>query len=164
MKYQVGEIGKVVVARFEDGDDILRGLSDVARREEIRAAVFYLVGGVTQGRIVVGPENDEPPPVPVWRELSESHEAQGIGTIFWEGDEPRIHCHGAYGKKDSVKMGCLREAARTFLVMEAVIMEIRGVHAVRELDPLSRMVLLKLKDIPDDGRWKSPDFQFPVKG
>jgi uncharacterized protein len=161
MKYQVGEIGKVVVARFEDGDDILAGLKEIAKKEGIRAAVFFLVGGVTDGKIVVGPESDEPPPVPVWRSLSESHEALGTGTIFWEGEEPRIHLHGAYGKKDSVKAGCLRESAKTFLVMEAVVMEIRGVNAVRELDPLSQMVLLKLKEVRDDGRWKTPELDFP---
>ena len=161
MKYRTGNIGRVVVARFEDGDDLLEGLKDIARGEGIRAAVFFLVGGISEGRIVVGPERDEPPPVPVWRELNESHEMQGTGTIFWEGDEPRIHLHGAYGKKESVKMGCLRESAKTFLVMEAVIMEIKGVNAVRELDPLSKMVLLKLKDLPDDGRWKTPEIEYP---
>jgi uncharacterized protein len=149
MKYQVGGIGKVVVARFEDGDDILQGLKEIAEKEEIRAAVFYLVGGIAGGRIVVGPEKDEPPPVPVWRNLTESHEAQGTGTIFRQGEEPKIHLHGVYGKRDSVKMGCLREAAKTFLVMEAVILEIKGVNAVRELDALSQMVLLKLIDNPD---------------
>lgn len=144
MKYQIGEVGRVAVARFEHGDDILSGLSDIARIEEIKAAVFYLVGGVTESKIVVGPERDDPPPVPVWRELGESHEAVGVGTIFWSGEEPRIHFHGTYGKWDSVKMGCLRGEAKTFLVMEAVIMEIKGVTASRELDPLSQMVLLKL--------------------
>ena len=146
MKYQVGETGRVVVARFEDGDDILEGIEDVVREEEIRAAVFYLVGGIKEGRIVVGPEKDEPPPVPVWRELTESHEAAGIGTVFWQGEEPKIHFHGAYGKWDKVKMGCLRGESKTFLVMEAVIIEIKGVKAVRDLDPLSKMVLLKLVD------------------
>jgi uncharacterized protein len=164
VKYQVGGIGRVVVARFEDGDDILGGLADIARKESIRAAVFYLVGGVTDSRIVVGPERDEPPPVPVWRELNESHEAAGVGTIFWQGEEPKIHFHGAYGKGDSVKMGCLREAAKTFLIMEAVIMEIKGVHAVRDLDSLSRMVLMKLIDVADDERWKYPDLTFPGGG
>jgi predicted DNA-binding protein with PD1-like motif len=43
-----------------------------------------------------------------------------------------------------VKVGCLREAADTFIVLEAVILEIEGIDAARELDPLSNMVLLKL--------------------
>jgi uncharacterized protein len=146
VKYQVGEIGKTIVVRFEDGDDILGGLTGVVRNEGIRAAVFYLVGGIKQGRIVVGPETDDLPPRPVWRELCESHESVGIGTIFRHGNEPRIHFHGAYGKHDMVKIGCLREFAATFLVMEAIIMELKGITATRELDGLSNMVLLKIPD------------------
>ena len=146
MKYQVGRPGKVVVARFEDGDEILAGLVDIVRREDIRAGVLYLVGGIREGKIVVGPEKDELPPTPVWRDFGESHESVGIGTVFWYGDEPRIHFHGAYGKHDMVKTGCLREFAETFIVMEAVILEITGVNAARDLDPLSGMVLLKLEE------------------
>jgi predicted DNA-binding protein with PD1-like motif len=146
VKYQVGNVGRVIVARFEDGDDILTGLSHIAKKEDINAAVFYLVGGVKESTIVVGPENDDPPPVPVWRELKESHETHGVGTIFRQGEEPKVHFHGSYGKKDTAKTGCLRGTAKTFLVMEAVIIEIKGVNAVRDLDPLSGMVLLKLLD------------------
>jgi uncharacterized protein len=113
-------------------------------KEEIQAAVFYLVGGLTGGRIVVGPEEERMPPVPVWRELAESHETVGVGTIFWAEGEPRIHFHGAFGKKETVKSGCLRETAHAFIVMEAIVMEITGVTAVRELDPQSGMMLLKV--------------------
>ena len=144
MKYQIGETGRVVVAKFEDGDNILQGLSDMAKKENIRAGVFYLVGGMKGGRFVVGPEKETMPPVPVWRELNESHEIVGLGTIFWQGDEPKLHFHGAYGKHDSVKMGCLREKSETFLVLEAIIIEIKGINAIRELDPVSGMVLLKV--------------------
>ena len=94
--------------------------------------------------LVVGPDKEELPPNPVWRTLTESHEAAAIGTIFWEGSQPKIHIHGSYGKRDMVAVGCLRDQANTFLVMEAVIIEITGVKAVRELDPQSNMVLLKL--------------------
>ncbi|HNY70836.1 MAG TPA: DNA-binding protein [Syntrophorhabdus sp.] len=146
MKYQVGEMGRIVVARFEDGDEIIQGLSDIAKKEDLRAAVFYLVGGIKEGRIVVGPEKDVFPPTPVWKVLNESHESAGVGTIFWYGNEPRIHFHGVYGKHDMVKTGCLRELARAFIVMEAVIIEIKGINAVRDLDPRSQMVLLKMID------------------
>jgi uncharacterized protein len=95
---------------------------------------------------VVGPEKDEMPPVPVWRQLQESHEAVGFGTIYWQGETPKVHFHGTYGKCDQVKMGCLREDTQTFLVLEAVITEILGVHACRELDPVSGMVLMQLRE------------------
>lgn len=144
MRYQVGRTGRVVVARFEDREDVLGNLTDIARKEEIKSAVFYLIGGMREGRIVVGPEKEELPPKPVWKELKESHEIVGIGTIFPQEGEPKIHFHGAFGKKNMVKVGCLREMSETFLVLEAIIMEIEGVNASRELDPVSGVALLKL--------------------
>ncbi|MBI5408567.1 MAG: DUF296 domain-containing protein [Nitrospirae bacterium] len=144
MKYRIGKPGRIIVARFEDHEDVLGNLVTISKNENIRAGVFYLVGGMREGRIVVGPEKDELPPKPVWKALGESHEVVGLGTIFRQGDEPRIHFHGAFGKKDMVKVGCLRENSETFLVLEAVILEMEGITATRELDPVSGMVLLKL--------------------
>ena len=83
-------------------------------------------------------------PIPVWRELAESHEAVGFGTIFWHEDQPKVHFHGSYAKGDAVKSGCLREGSEIFLVLEVVITEILDVKAVRELDEDSGMVLLKM--------------------
>jgi predicted DNA-binding protein with PD1-like motif len=144
MKYQVGKPGRVIVAKFDDHDDVLENLNDIAKKENIRAGIFHLVGGMREGRIVVGPEKEELPPKPVWRELGESHEILGIGTIFWHREEPKIHFHGAFGKKDMVKIGCLREKSETFIVLEAIIMELDGVKAEREIDPAVGMPLLKL--------------------
>jgi len=103
MQYQVGQPGRVIVARFNDGDDVLGGLETIARQENLRAACFSMVGGIKKGGYVVGPETEEMPPVPVWRELAESHEATGFGTIFWHGDQPKVHFHGAYAKRDNVR-------------------------------------------------------------
>jgi len=144
VKYQVGEVGRVIIAQLDDDDDILENLVGIAKQEKIKAGIFYLIGGIKEAKIVVGPTQDVIPPTPSWRELVESHETLGIGTIFWYKDEPRLHFHGAYGKWDTVKAGCLREAAKTFLIMEAVIIEIKGIKAIRDLDPLSNMVLLRL--------------------
>ena len=144
MKYQTGRPGRMIVARFDDRDNVLENLVGIAKKENIRAGIVYLVGGMREGRIVVGPETDEMPPKPVWKELGESHEIIGLGTIFWHGDEPKIHFHGAFGKKDMVKVGCLREKSKTFLVLEAIIIEMEGVNATREIDPVSGMALLKL--------------------
>lgn len=144
MKYQTGQTGRVVVVRFEDKEDVLKSLVEIARKETVRAAVFHLIGGMRKGKIVVGPRKEELPPVPVWKELGESHETLAIGTIFWEGDTPKVHLHGAFGKGGNVSVGCLRENSETFLVLEAVIIEIKGVDAVREFDPASGLTLLKL--------------------
>ena len=145
MQYQTGKAGRIIVVRFSDGEDVLGGLAEICRTEDIRAACFNIVGGMKGGRFVVGPETEVMPPVPVWRELRESHEAVGFGTIFWEKDQPKVHFHGTYGKRDSVKAGCMRERSEAFLVLEVVITEILDVSIIRELDPASGMVLVKMK-------------------
>lgn len=147
MKYQAGKIGKVILAHFEDGDEIISNIRSIVRKEGIRGCIFYLLGGLTEGRIVVGPVNDDVwPPEPTWRELADSHETLAIGTVFWQRDEPRVHIHGTYGKFDSVKTGCMRDEAKTFIVMEAVILELTGINAIREIDSDIQMALLKLID------------------
>jgi predicted DNA-binding protein with PD1-like motif len=144
MQYQIGKPGRIVVVRFSDGEDVRGGIAEICRSEDIRAACFNIVGGMKVGRFVVGPETEEMPPIPVWRELQESHEAVGFGTIFWYKDQPKVHFHGAYGKWDSVKAGCLREGSAVFLILEVVITEILHVNIIRELDPVSGMVLMKM--------------------
>ena len=144
MKYQIGKPGRMIVAKFDDNDDVLGNLVSIAKKENIRAGVFYLVGGMREGKIVVGPETEELPPKPVWKELGESHEVLGVGTIFWHQDEPKLHFHGAFGKKDMVKVGCLREKSETFLILECIIIEMEGINATREIDPEIGIALLKL--------------------
>ena len=144
MHYQTGKPGRITIVRFSDGEDVLGGIAEVCHRENIRAASFNVVGGMKAGRFVVGPETEEMPPVPMWRDLGESHEAVGFGTVFWEMDQPKVHFHGAYGKRDSVKAGCLREGSEAFLVLEVVITEILDVNIIRELDPASGMTLIKM--------------------
>ncbi|HBI22672.1 MAG: DNA-binding protein [Nitrospirae bacterium RIFCSPLOW2_12_42_9] len=144
MKYQVGRTGRVVVVRFEDRDDLLGGITEIASKENIKSAIFYLIGGIREGRIVVGPEKEELPPKPVWKDLKESHEVVGIGTIFPQDGKPKVHFHGAFGKKDMVKVGCLREVSETFLLLEAVILEIEGVTASRDIDPALGLALLRV--------------------
>ncbi len=145
MEYRVGTVGRVIVARFGDGDDLLGGLAEIARTEQIKAAAFSVVGGMKGGRYVVGPEGDEMPPRPVWRQLHDNREAVGFGTVFWLDDQPKVHFHGVYGRGDSVMAGCMREASEVFLVLEVVITELLNLDAVRELDPASGFALLQFR-------------------
>ncbi|MDA8085387.1 MAG: DUF296 domain-containing protein [Nitrospiraceae bacterium] len=144
MKYQAGSIGRAIVARFEDGEDFLQALSDLARKEDIRSAVFFLVGGAREGKIVVGPKGNEMPPEPVWDKIKGNSEILGTGTLFWDDEGPKAHLHMAAGRGESVKAGCLRQGASTFLVLEAVVLEIKGIDARRQKDPATGLSLLRL--------------------
>lgn len=144
MRYRIGNLGRVVVMRLEDGEDALASITAVAKKEGIKAAVFYLLGGLKGAKVVVGPEREEMPPVPLWREIEESHEVIGIGTVFNQDGEPKVHLHSALGKGDITKVGCLRERAETFLVLEVIILELSGIDARREFDPSTGLSLLRL--------------------
>lgn len=144
MRYKVGRPGRLVIMRLEDGDEAISAINTVVKETGIKAAVFYILGGLKKARIVVGPEKEEMPPVPVWREIKESHEVIGIGTIFYQDGEPKVHLHSALGKRDDVVVGCVREKAETFLVLEVFMIEILDIEAVRELDPATGLSLLRL--------------------
>ena len=144
MKYQTGGIGRVFVARFEDKEDVLCNIESLAKKEAVKAGVVYLIGGMRRGKVVAGPVRDELPPVPIWKEFGEPHEILAMGTVFEGEAGPKVHLHGAYARDKEVMVGCLRELSETFLVLEAVLMEIKGIEAKRELDPVSGLVLLKL--------------------
>jgi predicted DNA-binding protein with PD1-like motif len=38
MQYQIGKPGRIVVVRFSDAEDVLGGIADICRSEDIRAA------------------------------------------------------------------------------------------------------------------------------
>ncbi len=144
MRYQKGAVGRLFVVAFEDKENPFLELTELAKKENIHSAIFWLIGGLKGGRFVAGPQTDELPPVPIWKEIVGNNEIVGIGTIFRYDDEPKIHFHGVYGREDFVKMGCLRENPEVFLILEAVLMEINDVNAVRALDEKSKMILLKV--------------------
>jgi len=144
MRYRKGRVGRVGVVRLEDGEDCLSALAELAKAEEIHSAVFYILGGIKRGSLVLGPGHEGPPPEPIWHEVAESSEVLGIGTIFWDEEAPRVHLHTAVGRADKVHVGCLRQEGETFLVLEAVVMEIEGVEARRLKDPATGLSLLEL--------------------
>ncbi len=125
MDYRIGRTGRVIVARFDHGEDFLAGLNDLVKKEEIRQAWFNVIGGIAAARVVTGPKEPTMPPEPVWRE-TETREVLGGGTIYWDDDGPAIHLHAALGHHGDTVTGCVREWARTYLVLEVTIFEITG--------------------------------------
>jgi predicted DNA-binding protein with PD1-like motif len=46
MDYRTGKVGRLIVIRFDDGDDFLQELINVVKKENIRAAYFTMIGGL----------------------------------------------------------------------------------------------------------------------
>lgn len=134
MEYAKGSIGRVFTVRMDHGDDLLYELESLAQKEDIRSAVFVLLGAVKEMNLVVGPKESKVPPETQWVNLNEVHEIIGVGNIFLEENRPKIHLHSAAGRGTAPVVGCLRGKSEIFMVVEVFIMELTGISAFRSFD------------------------------
>ena len=143
MEYTKGRIKNIYVLRFNDGDDVLAGLTKVVKQEKIKAGIIHLTGVIKNCRVVTWPKMTCIPPVPVWQKIKEAHEVVAFGTVFLAGKEPRIHIHLALGRGKAAYVGCLRTGSEAYLVLEGVIIEMEA-KVVREYDKKSGFNLIKI--------------------
>jgi len=143
MKYSSAQINRVFVATFSDGEDVLQGLKELFVKENIESALFFIIGAIKQGKIVSGPKEDVIPPEPYWRDIDEAHEVVGVGNIFRSDDEPKIHLHTTFAKKEMIKMGCVRSDAKTFLLLEVILFEMKGANLFKGIDEKTGLLMLK---------------------
>jgi len=142
--YQLGEIGRVIVARGFDGEDVYGEIESIATREDIRCGMVVLVGGLRSGKVVVGPKSPTGKIEPQFVQFDDAREIAGVGTIFADESGPKLHLHAAIGRGSETIVGCPRGGAKVFCVLEVIIMEIKGVDASRRLDPELGLKLLSL--------------------
>lgn len=134
MEYTSGNIGRVFFLRVDHGEDLIEALQTISRKEIIKSAFFFLLGAIEQAELVAGPREASVPPIPMWVKIDTPHEIIGIGNIFYEGDNPRIHLHCSIGRDEIVTTGCLRNHSKVFMVNEVYILEISGINAERVND------------------------------
>ncbi|MFA4853898.1 MAG: DUF296 domain-containing protein [Candidatus Omnitrophota bacterium] len=144
MKYTKGSLGRVFLLKFEDNDVLIDRLSAFARKERIKAAAMIFIGALKKGDLVTGPKKPVIPPSPNKVTFKDGWEAMGIGTIFTNSKGPQIHIHAGLGKKNKVLTGCVRGKSKVFLVIEAVVLELKGIKAVKEIDPATGLNLLRI--------------------
>ena len=144
MEYTQGSLGRVFVARLQDGESIYEAVEEIAAREEIQAAAVLAVGGIRSGKVVTGPENPRGKVVPHYEEFDDARELVGVGTLFPQDGKPSLHFHAGMGRGDRSLVGCPRAGMSVYLVLEVVIIELIGVSARRELDPNSGIHLLSI--------------------
>ncbi|MDD5097682.1 MAG: DUF296 domain-containing protein [Candidatus Omnitrophica bacterium] len=144
MKYTQGTIGRVFLLKFEDGDVLIDRLADFARKERVKAASMIFIGALRKGDLVTGPKQPVIPPLPNKVTFKDGWETMGLGTIFTNAAGPQIHIHASLGKKNKFLMGCVRGKSKVFLVIEAIVLELKGVKASKEIDPKTGLNLLRV--------------------
>ena len=144
MEYKTGKTGRVIAARLFEGEDIYESIEQIARKEDIKAAAVLITGGFRQANVVVGPKQEKPKIVGNFKDFAGPGEVLGVGTIYCDDEAPKLHIHTAIGKGDQTIVGCPRGGAKTFLVLEATIIEFEGIQGRRETDKEKGLSLLRL--------------------
>ncbi len=144
MKYTQGTIGRVFLVKFDNQDILISNLSALAKKEKIKAATLIFIGALKSGNLVTGPKHPVIPPQPNKVVFKDGWEVMGLGTLFTNSQGPQIHIHASMGKKNKVLTGCLRGNSKVFLVIEAILLELKGVKAHKEIDPATGLNLLKI--------------------
>jgi predicted DNA-binding protein with PD1-like motif len=144
MNYTQGKLGRVFVARLEDGESIYDVIEEIARKEGIEAASILGIGGMRKGKVVTGPQQPTGKIVPHYEEFDDARELVGVGTLFMSEGKPSLHFHAGIGRGESALVGCPRGGMSVFLVLEVVIIELLDVKAERALDEGSGLRLLKI--------------------
>jgi len=152
MKACEGQMGRVFVIRLEDGDVVPGCIERFAEENGVSVGHVILVGGIGDGKVVVGPRrSEERPPQPMLLPINGAHEVVGVGVLAPSEDgNPLLHIHAALGRSGQTITGCLRFGVTTWLVGEVVLYEILGAKVARVTDEESGLALL---EPAQPGRW-----------
>jgi predicted DNA-binding protein with PD1-like motif len=145
MEYKVGKAGRIVAARLFEGEDIYESIESIAHKENIKAAAVLITGGFRKADVVVGPKQEKPRIIGNFKPFAGPGEVLGVGTLYRDDKQPKLHIHTAIGKENQVMVGCPRGGASTFLILEVTIIEINEVEARRKLDESTGLNLLKFE-------------------
>lgn len=130
--------------KFDDDDILLEKLKSFIKKERVKSATIIFLGALKKGNLVTGPKKPVIPPKPNKVVFKDGWEVMGIGSIFTNKLGPQIHIHAAMGKNRKTLTGCVRDNSRVFLVLEAIVFELKGVKATKSIDPQTGLNLLKI--------------------
>jgi predicted DNA-binding protein with PD1-like motif len=126
---------------FKSGDEVIKGLTEFARRHSIVAAHFSAIGALQSA--VLGyfdRERKEYLKIP----FEEQVEVLSLlGDVALKGDEPKIHAHVVVGKRDGTAHGGHIIEATVWPTLEVILTESPR-HLRRKHDEESGLALIDL--------------------
>jgi len=146
MQYSEGSMGRIFVLRMDHGEDLIESLQKFLREKKITSCTVLFMGALRDGRAVTGPRLPVVPPTPNYEAYESAWEVFGMATIYQSIEGPMLHIHSALGRGRQSILGCIRDKAEVYLIVEAVLFEICGLTAERAWDEKMQLYLLSLKD------------------
>lgn len=144
MQYSEGSLGRVFVLRIDDGEDLLESIQKFVKEKCVKSGMMLFLGAMKDGRAVTGPEKPVIPPTPHFETFDSAWEVFGMATVYPSATGLKIHMHSSVGRGRAALVGCIRDKASVYLIVEAVLIEFSGLNARRELDEKTGLYLLSL--------------------
>jgi hypothetical protein len=145
MQYSEGNLGRIFVLRMDHGEDLIASLQKFLREKKIESCMALFMGALVDGRAVTGPEAPVVPPVPHYDDYESAWEVFGMATVYPSGEGPMLHIHSGLGRGTRTIVGCIRERAEVYLIVEVVLLEFSGLKAERVWDEKMGLNLLSLE-------------------
>jgi predicted DNA-binding protein with PD1-like motif len=132
---------RTLAVAFESGEEVMKGLEDVAKAEGLSAAHFTAIGAlreVTLGFFDLGRRD--------YRRIVVDEQCEVVslvGNVALDGDEPKIHAHAVVGRVDGTTRGGHLLEAWVQPTLEVMIVETSRALQ-RRMDPKTGLPLLDL--------------------
>ena len=136
---QLGHNGTALHAViFETGDEVMAGLKDFARRENIRAARFTAIGAFQSATLAYFDWERK-----AYLEIPVNDQVEVLvlaGDIAWKDNEPVAHVHVVLGRRDGSTLGGHLCRAIVRPTLEVMLTQAGALE--RRVDPQSGLALI----------------------
>lgn len=133
---RAGATHRVLV--FETGDEVMRGLREFVKAENIRAARFTAIGAFSSATLAYFDwEKKDYMEIPVREQVEVLVLA---GDVAWKGDEPVVHAHAVLGRRDGSTLGGHLKSATVRPTLEVMLTEAGALE--RRHDEASGLALI----------------------
>jgi len=135
-----GSVSRVLVERFNSGDDILAGLNDLVRRHNIRSGSFTAIGAVEKATVGFFMGNGRYSSTSLNGPLEV---VACVGNVSIKDDIPFIHAHVTLADREGRAFGGhLMSGCTVGATFEVTMYAHDGIELSRRLDPQTKLSML----------------------
>ncbi len=133
--------GDIIVARMENGEDVLECLQELCIKHDIRNGVILSGYGTLGYAAFFGLKSTEYPPPDFYRTRTE----EGYELLNFTGviADYQVHAHMTISTEEKAVGGHLEKGCKVLTLAEVVIMKLEGIKLKRMLDPAVKQNLLQ---------------------
>src|SRR3972149_2804079 len=139
MEFAESKVGKIVFARFVEGEDLLETIKQVAENAKVSSGFFYLIGTLKKAKMGFYREGKYET-----IEMNQPLEIVScLGNISLKDDKPFAHAHIAVSDEEGkVFGGHAMPGCIIGVTGELALVEAAGVKLFRKLDEKTKLSLL----------------------